>query len=210
MSNKQHWENIYTTKTPEEVSWTQVVPQTSLDLIAKFNLPKSAHIIDIGGGDSLLADQLLELGYTNISVLDISEAAIKRAKKRLGDKANQVTWIVKDITCFSPDKSYDLWHDRAVFHFLTNQKEIENYLELVRVNTNSIVLATFSKNGPHKCSGLEITQYSAEDINNTFGPQFQILESLNQDHITPFKTIQNFTFARMSKKQTRAYLKQLS
>lgn len=200
MSNKEHWENIYSTKTPEEVSWTQKVPQTSLDLIAKFHLPKSADIIDIGGGDSLLVDHLLEQGYTNISVLDISEAAIERAKKRLGENANKVTWIVKDITKFSPGKSYDLWHDRAVFHFLTSDIDKEYYLDKVAKHTRHVILGTFSKTGPLKCSGLEITQYSIGDIEQTFGPQFQIMESFSQDHTTPFNTTQNFTFARMSKK----------
>jgi 2-polyprenyl-3-methyl-5-hydroxy-6-metoxy-1,4-benzoquinol methylase len=201
MSNKKHWENIYTTKTPQEVSWTQEVPQTSLDLIAKFDLPKFAHIIDIGGGDSLLVDHLLALGYTNVSVLDISEAAIERAKKRLGEQANKVTWIVKDITKFSPGQSYDLWHDRAVFHFLTNEIHIDSYLDKVSKYTRHLVLGTFSKTGPLKCSGLEIKQYNVEDIQNTFAKEFQIMESFYQDHITPFDTIQNFTFARMTHNQ---------
>lgn len=200
MSNKEHWEHIYTTKTPQEVSWTQEVPQTSLDLIAKFDLPKFAKIIDIGGGDSLLVDHLLDLGYTNLSVLDISENAINRAKKRLGDKADKVTWIVMDITKFSPKESYDLWHDRAVFHFLTTNIHKEFYLDKLAKYTRHCVLATFSKKGPLKCSGLEITQYSMADINTIFSPRFEIMELFNEDHTTPFHTTQNFTFARMTKK----------
>jgi trans-aconitate methyltransferase len=124
MSNKEHWDKIYTTKTPEEVSWTEDYPQMSIDLIAKSNIPKFTKIIDIGGGDSRLVDALLDLGYTNITVLDISNSAIDRAKARLGQKAQHVKWIVSDILDFSPAESYDLWHDRAVFHFLTKQADI--------------------------------------------------------------------------------------
>ena len=200
MSNKEHWENIYTTKTPQDVSWTQEVPQTSLDLIAKFDLPKFAHIIDVGGGDSLLVDHLLQLGYTNVSVLDISAAAIERAKKRLGEKANKVTWIVKDITTFSPGKTYDLWHDRAVYHFLTTDTDKAYYKNLVDKHAHHVVMGTFSDSGPLKCSGLEITQYSQQSMADTFGKNFEIKESFYQDHTTPFDTTQNFTFVRMTRK----------
>ena len=203
MSTKKHWETIYTTKAPQEVSWTEEIPQTSIDLIAKFKLPKFAKIVDIGGGDSLLVDHLLALGYTNITILDISHSAIERAKKRLGEKSLQVKWIVSNILDFTPPESYDLWHDRAVFHFLTRKEDIETYkARLTQTETSHLVLGTFSKKGPLKCSGLPITQYSIEDINTTFSPQFQIIEAFNQDHITPFDTAQSFTFARMTKKIT--------
>ena len=202
MSTKKHWETIYTTKAPQEVSWTEEIPQTSIDLIAKFKLPKFAKIVDIGGGDSLLVDHLLALGYTNITILDISHSAIERAKKRLGEKSLQVKWIVSNILDFTPPESYDLWHDRAVFHFLTRKEDIETYkARLTQTETSHLVLGTFSKKGPLKCSGLPITQYSIEDINTTFSPQFQIIEAFNQDHITPFDNAQNFTFARMTKKK---------
>ena len=203
MSTKKHWETIYTTKAPQEVSWTEEIPQTSIDLIAKFKLPKFAKIVDIGGGDSLLVDHLLALGYTNITILDISHSAIERAKKRLGEKSLQVKWIVSNILDFTPPESYDLWHDRAVFHFLTRKEDIETYkARLTQTETSHVVLGTFSKKGPLKCSGLPITQYSIEAINTTFSPQFQIIEAFNQDHITPFDTAQSFTFARMTKKIT--------
>ena len=173
MSTKKHWETIYTTKAPQEVSWTEEIPQTSIDLIAKFKLPKFAKIVDIGGGDSLLVDHLLALGYTNITILDISHSAIERAKKRLGEKSLQVKWIVSNILDFTPPESYDLWHDRAVFHFLTRKEDIETYkARLTQTETSHLVLGTFSKKGPLKCSGLPITQYSIEDINTTFSPQF--------------------------------------
>jgi 2-polyprenyl-3-methyl-5-hydroxy-6-metoxy-1,4-benzoquinol methylase len=201
MSTKEHWEKIYTTKTPQEVSWTQETPTTSLDLIAKYNLPKDAKIIDIGGGDSLLADHLIALGYADITVLDISEAAIERAKTRLGEKANNVTWIVQDITEFTPTENYDLWHDREVFHFLTTKADIDFYINTVQKWANHIVLGTFSTEGPIKCSGLEIAQYNEQTIRDTFCPMFTLLECFYVDHTTPFDTTQNFVFARLSKEK---------
>ena len=146
---KKHWENIYQTKQLNEVSWYQPVPQTSLDLISKYVKSFDAKIIDIGGGDSFLVDHLIELGYTNISVLDISEAAIERAKIRLGENANKVSWIVSDISKFEPTEKYDFWHDRAAFHFLTNKVEIQSYVQLVQasINSNGILsIGTFSDN----------------------------------------------------------------
>ena len=135
--NKKHWENIYATKGMQEVSWYQKSPQTSLNLISQLQLSKHASIIDIGAGDSFLVDELLKLGYTNISVLDISVNAIKRAKKRLGELAKNVKWIVTDITEFNPTEKYDLWHDRAVFHFLTQEKDINIYKkEVIDINYN--------------------------------------------------------------------------
>src|SRR5258707_5077612 len=128
--NKAHWEKIYRTKNPAQVSWTQPVPQASLDFIHSFNLPETSAIIDIGGGDSRLADYLLEEGFTDITVLDISGSALEKAKTRLGDKSSKVTWIVSDITNFKPTMQYDLWHDRATFHFLTEDDQTGAYLEI--------------------------------------------------------------------------------
>ena len=201
MSNKEHWDKIYTTKKPEEVSWTQDYPYMSIDLIAKFNIPKFTKIIDIGGGDSRIVDALLEQGYTNITVLDISESAIDRAKARLGKKAELVKWIVSDILDFSPAETYDLLHDRAVFHFLTEQEDIDKYIDrLAQISTRHLVIGTFSPSGPLKCSGLEITQYDEAKLKTTFGKDFKIIECFTADHTTPFDTVQNFTFARMSRK----------
>ncbi|MEN9973549.1 MAG: hypothetical protein RIS20_1896 [Bacteroidota bacterium] len=198
---KEHWETVYTTKTPQEVSWTQEKPAISLDFIASFQLDKSASIIDIGGGDSLLVDFLLDAGYTNISVLDISSHAIERAKVRLGEKSNSVTWIVSDINDFEPSQNYDLWHDRAAFHFLTNAKDIERYVQIVAKHTKNLVLGTFSTNGPFKCSGLEITQYDEKELGELFEPLgFDLQSTKREDHMTPFGTTQNFVFASFSKK----------
>ena len=159
---KQHWENVYQTKQLSEVSWYEPIPETSLSIIKLFKLPKNAAIIDIGGGDSLLVDYLLMLGYTNITVLDISAKAIERAKERLGEKAEEIKWIVKDIVDFNPDQKYDLWHDRATFHFLVNKKDQDKYLETVHQYLTSdgyMVLSTFSEEGPEKCSGLPVRRY---------------------------------------------------
>jgi SAM-dependent methyltransferase len=197
---KEHWETVYATKTPQEVSWTQERPAISLDFIASFQLEKSASIIDIGGGDSLLVDFLLDLGYTNVSVLDISAHAIDRAKVRLGEKAHLVTWIVSDINEFEPIQNYDLWHDRAAFHFLTSQRDIERYVELVSKHAEHLVIGTFSTNGPFKCSGLEITQYDENELGQLFGPHgFEVQTTKREDHMTPFGTTQNFVFASMVK-----------
>ena len=150
-NNKSHWENVFATKNPNEVSWTQTYPTTSMKYIESLQLSKSANIIDIGGGDSNLVDALLENGYENIWVLDISEFALERAKKRLGKKANKVHWIVSDITEFETNIKFDFWHDRAVFHFLTEEENIDKYVALVNKNSvdnGNFLLGTFSENGP--------------------------------------------------------------
>ncbi len=199
-SIKEHWETVYATKTPQEVSWTQEKPRISLDFVASFQLDKSASIIDIGGGDSLLVDFLLDLGYRNISVLDISAHAIERAKVRLGEKASLVTWIVSDINDFEPTEMYDLWHDRAAFHFLTKPEDIERYVKLVSNQAKNLVVGTFSTNGPFKCSGLEITQYDENELSELFVPHgFEVQTMKREDHMTPFGTTQNFVFASFSK-----------
>lgn len=194
-NRKEHWETVYETKQPCEVSWTQEYPKTSLDFIRDTNLDKSAKIIDIGGGDSKLVDFLLEEGYQNISVLDISANALERAKKRLGKKAEKVHWIVSDIIAFQPDTTFDIWHDRATFHFLTTPEQIKIYNETVKKSvTGYLIIGTFSENGPKKCSGLDIKQYSEMSLENQFLNDFRKLKCLTEDHETPFETKQNFIF----------------
>lgn len=197
----QHWENVYQTKTPEQVSWTQEIPQTSLNFINSFGLSKDARIIDIGGGDSNLVDFLLDEGYTNITVLDISKKALERAKERLGKRAMLVEWIVSDITHFKPNTSYHIWHDRAVFHFLTTPSEIADYISLANNHIEqNMVIGTFSKTGPLKCSGLEITQYSETSMETAFEEKFEKITCLEETHRTPFNTTQNFVFCSFKKK----------
>lgn len=192
---KKHWETVYETKNPNQVGWTQETPKTSLDFINSFGLDKTAKIIDIGGGDSKLVDYLLDQGFENITVLDISEKALEKAKNRLGGKAKNVTWIVSDILNFNPNTTYDLWHDRAAFHFLTTTEQISKYSNIVKKAANNyLIIGTFSENGPKKCSGLDITQYNKESLTSVFHSDFEKIDCINIDHITPFDTKQNFLF----------------
>jgi SAM-dependent methyltransferase len=202
---KKHWENIYQTKELKDVSWFQPTPETSLGFFKQFNVPTTAKVIDIGGGDSFLVDHLLDLGYQDISVLDISEAAIDKAKQRLGDKAKNVKWIVADAANFKPTEKYDFWHDRAAFHFLTDEQEISNYLQTAQENINPtgvLVIGTFSKQGPKKCSGIEIKQYSETTMTDRLKFFFEKIKCITVDHKTPFDTIQNFVFCSFRKLQT--------
>jgi cyclopropane fatty-acyl-phospholipid synthase-like methyltransferase len=197
---KAHWERVYATKQAHEVSWTQAVPQTSLDFIHSFDIRKTAKIIDIGGGDSHLVDFLLAEGYANITVLDISENALSRAKERLGEQAENVTWIVSDITNFNPTTRYDVWHDRATFHFLTEEKQIKYYQNLTaKAVKGYLTIGTFSENGPEKCSGLTIKQYDERTLATVLSTRFDKIKCINEDHITPFGTQQNFTFCSFKK-----------
>ena len=201
-NKKSHWENVFATKQPNEVSWTQDYPKTAMDYLENLNLSKTANIIDIGGGDSNLVDALLDKGYQNIWVLDISEFALERVKKRLGDKAHLIHWIVSDITEFKPEVKFDFWHDRAVFHFLTEEESINKYVAIIgnSINQNgNFLLGTFSENGPFKCSGLEIKQYSENAMKQTFSENFQAVKCFTENHTTPFDTTQNFQFCGFKK-----------
>ncbi len=201
---KSHWENVYKTKNSNEVSWTQDIPKTSLNFILSMKPKKSAEIIDIGGGDSHLVDYLLAEGFENITVLDISEEALEKSQKRLGENAHKVTWIVSDIIDFKPSKQYDIWHDRATFHFLTNLKDIKSYLTILNKALNGyLIMATFSDKGPKKCSGLDIHQYSATSLAKTFSKDFRKLSCITEDHTTPFDTSQNFLFCTFKSKNLR-------
>ncbi|GAA4806598.1 class I SAM-dependent methyltransferase [Litoribaculum gwangyangense] len=192
---KKHWETVYETKNPDQVSWTQEIPQTSLEFIHSFGLKKTAKIIDVGGGDSKLVDFLLDEGFENISVLDISSAALEKAKNRLGEKANKVNWIVSDILEFEPNNTFDVWHDRATFHFLTATDQIKKYMKTVRKSVNGfLIIGTFSQNGPKKCSGLEIKQYDEEMLTAELKDGFDKIKCATENHLTPFGTSQNFLF----------------
>lgn len=198
---KQHWETVYETKNPDEVSWTQEIPKISLDLIHSLKLSKNAKIIDIGGGDSKLVDYLLDEGFENITVLDISAKALEKAQKRLGEKAAKVNWIISDVTEFEPTTSYDLWHDRAAFHFLTNTESIDKYLKIAQNSViGNMIIGTFSENGPLKCSGLEIKQYNEENLTTLWSTHFDKITCLTEDHQTPFNTKQNFLFCSFKRK----------
>ncbi len=194
-SLKMHWEKVYETKAPEQLSWTQEVPKTSLNFIHSFGLPKTAKIIDIGGGDSRLADCLLEEGFENITVLDISANALDKAKQRLGNKAEKINWVVSDINEFEPTTTFDIWHDRATFHFLTTGEQIAKYIDTAKNAVSGfLTIGTFSDYGPEKCSGLEIKQYTEITLNKELEKGFNKIRCINEDHITPFNTTQHFLF----------------
>ena len=200
---KEHWEKIFSKSEGQDFSWFQAYPKTSMDFLELFNLPLDANIIDIGGGDSKLVDVLLEKGYRNISVLDISANALERSKKRLGEKAGLVKWIVTDITEFAPTETYDFWHDRAAFHFLTTEDRIAKYVALAEQYIKPggyLVLGTFSENGPEKCSGLTIKQYSEASMSDRFDKSFIRIKCVTEDHQTPFNTTQHFLFCSFRKK----------
>jgi len=202
LNRKKYWENIYQKKQPNEVGWYQPVPKTSLDFVKNFEIPKTAKIIDVGGGDSFFVDNLLDLGYQDITVLDISDEAINRAKQRLGARSAKVKWIIEDAAAYKPNDTYDFWHDRAAFHFLTNEQHIKRYIETVQQSINPkgiLVIGTFSEEGPKKCSGLEIKQYSETTMTNLLNKFFDKIKCINVDHITPFGNIQNYIFCSFSK-----------
>lgn len=194
---KSHWEKIYHGKATNEMSWYQPKPITSIRVIENLKIAKSARIIDVGGGDSLLVDHLLDLGYTNITVLDISEKAIQSAKNRLGTRANNVHWIEADVASFTPHHQYDFWHDRAAFHFLIDIEEIDFYVSTVSSAISVggfLVIGTFSLGGPKKCSGLEIQQYSSQSMFEVFKSNFDRITCTTVEHITPVGSTQEFVF----------------
>src|SRR3989344_3859507 len=199
MENKtrEHWEDIYCTKDFNEVSWYQENPKTSVDLILSANTDKDANIIDIGGGDSRLVDKLLELHFRNISILDISLKALEKAQQRLGEKAKIVKWINSDLREFETSDRFDIWHDRALFHFLTSKKDIDKYVELVKkyLKPNGyLIIGTFSLKGPEKCSGLNVKRYSEDSIKKVFSKGFRYIKSFEEMHHTPFQTTQSFVY----------------
>ena len=204
IEKKLHWEKVYLEKSPEQVSWTQEYPVLSMEMIAGFNLGKSAPIIDIGGGDGLLVDFLLQEGYSDLTVVDISVRALEKAKARLGDLAGRIHWIETDIREFVPDRAYAIWHDRATFHFLTSAEEIERYAAMAaRFTSEYLILATFSPAGPEKCSGLPVSRYSENALCGVFKDGFTKMECRQHQHITPMHSTQDFLFCSFKKNTTQ-------
>lgn len=202
MDARSHWEKIYATKRQDEVSWYQPTPAVSLDFIKELNIPKDAPIIDVGGGDGYLVDNLLAAGFTDLTVLDISGTAINNAKQRLGKNANKINWIVSDITDLDINKKFVCWHDRAAFHFLTKEKQIKKYLSVAQRHLSidgRMIIGTFSTSGPEKCSGLPIKQYSEQSLSVVLNKWFKKIKCITTDHVTPFNTIQNFLFCSFKK-----------
>jgi ubiquinone/menaquinone biosynthesis C-methylase UbiE len=199
---KQHWEDLYAQKGPQEVSWFQSMPVVSLDLFAEYGVPRNARIIDVGGGDSLLVDHLLDRGFNDVTVLDISGKALMKAQERLGDRASQVQWIEADATSFDAPEPFDVWHDRAVFHFLTSEADVDRYIEqLARLLKPGglLILATFSENGPEKCSGIPVHRYSEAEMMARLQKVCDRIKCFTIDHVTPFDTVQNFLFCAFRK-----------
>lgn len=200
---QQHWDKVYNTKAEDEVSWFQSYPKTSIEFVELFDLPPDANIIDVGGGDSHFVDVLLDKGYKNIWILDISAKAIEKTMQRLGERASEVHWIVSDITMFESPIQFDLWHDRAAFHFLTTEDKIDKYVSIAESAIKKggyLILGTFSENGPKKCSGLEIKQYSEDSLSTRFEIAFDKIKCIYEDHQTPFNTFQNFLFCSFKKR----------
>lgn len=193
-----HWQNVYHTKGEREVSWFQENPTISLDMIRSVEVPASASIIDIGGGSSRLVDSLLDAGFKSISVLDLSENALDAAKARLGVRSDDVDWIVADVTTWQPSRTYDVWHDRAAFHFLTDKDDQASYAKCVHNAVKQggfVIIGTFAPDGPESCSGLPIVRHDADSLKNTLGSTFVLLDSQKHDHYTPGGAVQKFQFS---------------
>jgi len=200
LDRKRHWETVYEQKSPLEVSWYQSDPLLSLELSQNTGIPQDAAIIDVGGGASILVDRLLASGYRNVSVLDLSAKALAYAQARLGGTSHRATWIEADITAFIPPINYDLWHDRAVFHFLTNAEDRRKYIDILKHGVRSgghVIIAAFAIDGPTQCSGLDIVQYDAEKLSETLGEQFRLAEERVELHITPANREQKFVYFRL-------------
>ena len=203
MKTKSHWEHIYETSLPTQVSWYQEHSHLSLQFIQKTAIQKTDHIIDVGGGTSTLVDDLITSGFQHVTVLDISATALNQARERLAAHAANVNWIEADITRGNlPHQAYDVWHDRAVFHFLTLATDRQQYIKTLRqaVRTGAhVIIATFAPDGPERCSGLDVLRYSPESLHSEFGKNFELVDSARETHHTPFGREQKFTYCYFRK-----------
>ena len=202
---KEHWERVYREKDHGKFSWWQETPKSSLEIIHSLNIATSARIIDVGGGDGKLVDFLLDEGFDNITVLDISELAIERAKLRLGERAQRVTWMVSDINDLRTETEFDVWHDRATFHFLTSQTLVDNYVSVAQQSVKPgghLILGTFSSNGPKTCSGLSVQRYNETLLNSVLEEWFEKIRCFTEDHVTPMNTMQNFLYCSFRRRES--------
>jgi len=198
-----HWEGVYSTKGENEVSWFQENPAASIELIKATGAGKHAAIVDIGGGASHLVDALLKDGFSSLTVLDLSAAALEAARKRIGPAAAEVEWIVADVTQWKPGRSFDVWHDRAAFHFLTEPDDRAAYLDCLRSGLRvggQAIIATFALDGPEKCSGLPVQRYDSGRLAETLGPSFEPIETKAEAHKTPWNSVQSFQFSRFRRR----------
>jgi 2-polyprenyl-3-methyl-5-hydroxy-6-metoxy-1,4-benzoquinol methylase len=202
LGRQAHWENVYATKEEHAVSWFQERPDISLDLIRATGVDVSASIVDIGGGASRLVDALINDGFKTVTVLDLSEKALATSKARLGARGAHVQWVVADITTWEPSQTYDVWHDRAALHFLTDPKDRAAYADRVSRAVcpgGHVIIGTFAPEGPERCSGLPVVRHDAQTLGKLLGPSFELVESKHHDHQTPAGTIQQFQFSRFSR-----------
>jgi trans-aconitate methyltransferase len=198
MERQAHWEDVYTTKGEKEVSWFQENPAPSLDLIALTGLSEDAAIIDIGGGASRLVDDLLTRKFRRLTVLDLSGAALAAARKRLGDRGADVQWVIADVTKWEPTQTYDVWHDRAAFHFLTHHADQSAYVVRLRKALKPggyVIIGTFAPDGPERCSGLPIMRHDATSLAAILGNDFVLIDTRRHDHATPWGAVQRFQFS---------------
>jgi trans-aconitate methyltransferase len=196
-SRRDHWQNVYTGKSENQVSWFEETPALSLELIGLAGAVPGSGIIDIGGGASRLVDRLVSQGYEDLTVLDLSAAALASARSRMGDKAKRVTWIVADVTAWEPSRSYDIWHDRAAFHFLTDPRDQAAYLARLRLALRPggyAIIGTFAPDGPERCSGLLVSRYDATSLAATLGSGFEVIDTRRHEHVTPWGATQKFQF----------------
>ena len=194
---QEHWQTVYETKAPTDVSWYQPIPQHSLALIQSTGLAPDAAILDVGGGASTLVDHLLAAGFKDITVLDVALAALEATKARLGTAGAAVQVIAADVTTWQPPRRYDLWHDRAVFHFLVDEALREQYIHVLRAAIapgGYLVMATFGPEGPTRCSGLDVRRYSAAELSAVLGPTFHLVTSDIEEHMTPSAHVQQFMY----------------
>jgi trans-aconitate methyltransferase len=193
-----HWQKVYTSKGENELSWFEENPAPSLEFIDRAGANPASAIIDIGGGASRLVDALIERGFRAITVLDLSEAALAAAKARLGDRADRVQWLASDVTTWQPPQSFDIWHDRAAFHFLAEARDRAAYLSRLRQALKPgghAIIATFAPDGPERCSGLPVMRYDAASLAQTLGDSFALVESRSHQHVTPWHSTQRFQFS---------------
>jgi len=203
MSARQaHWNEVYATKAADKVSWFQARAEISMRLIGAVGAREESAIIDIGGGASMLVDQLLDIGFGDVTVLDISDRALVSSKHRLGARAAEVHWIVSDVLAWTPARAYDIWHDRAVFHFLTDESERSVYRAVLVKGLRkggTLILGTFADDGPERCSGLPVHRWSAGTLARELGPGFRLIDSLREEHRTPWGAVQAFMWARFER-----------
>jgi ubiquinone/menaquinone biosynthesis C-methylase UbiE len=196
---REHWDKVYSERREDEVSWFQALPGTSLELIGRTRVPPNAKIVEVGGGASRLVDALLDAGYQDIVVVDLAAAALAKAKARLANSASRVKWVTSDVTRWKPEARFDVWHDRAVFHFMVGAEDRKAYREAMLRGVKPgghVIIGTFASDGPERCSGLPVQRYEPDTLAAELGPDLELVESVREEHVTPGGNVQRFQFSR--------------